>query len=165
MSLRRWAGAAIACLSLTVSMIVPICGGVLAATGDVLKVKAERANLRAGPSEKSEARGQLQTGDDVIELQRQGDWIGVRVGRTGEEGWIYSSLVELASASRLGREVAPSGPSVPLPAWQLPDRTGPLCRSGKTPCFRASLARSPGAGLPSVSTATSAATPIMTLSQ
>lgn len=81
----------------------------VAATGDVLKVTAERANLRAGPSDKAQQRGQVQAGDDLIELQRQGEWVGVRVGRTGEEGWIYSKLVQLASASTLSREAAPSG--------------------------------------------------------
>lgn len=37
------------------------------------------------------------------------DWIGVRVERTGAEGWIFGNLVHLESASRLGRETAPAG--------------------------------------------------------
>lgn len=89
--------------------LCPLAGEAWAAAGDVLKVSAERANLRAGPSDKTEPLGQVQRGDELIELQRQGDWVGVRVGRTGEEGWIYGDLVQLATASRLGRETAPAG--------------------------------------------------------
>ena len=80
-----------------------------AAPGDVLKVTAERANLRAGPSDKTDVSGQVQRGEELLELQRQGDWLGIRVVRTGEEGWIYANLVQLASATRLGRETAPAG--------------------------------------------------------
>jgi hypothetical protein len=77
--------------------------------GDIQEVTAERANLRAGPSDKAEALGQVQRGDELIELQRQGDWLGVRVIRTGEEGWVHGNLVQLSSATRLGRETEPAG--------------------------------------------------------
>jgi Bacterial SH3 domain len=77
--------------------------------GDIQEVTAERANLRAGPSERAEALGQVERGDELIELQRQGDWLGIRVIRTGEEGWIHSNLVQLSSATRLGRETEPAG--------------------------------------------------------
>jgi hypothetical protein len=80
-----------------------------AAPGDLHKVTAERVNLRAGPSDKTDALAQVQRGDELIELQRQGDWLGVRVVRTGDEGWVYGNLVQLSSASRLGREMAPAG--------------------------------------------------------
>jgi hypothetical protein len=29
----------------------------------------------------------------VIELTRDGNWVGVRVLQTGEEGWIYGGLL------------------------------------------------------------------------
>jgi hypothetical protein len=77
--------------------------------GDIQEVTAERANLRAGPSERAEALGQVERGDELIELQRQGDWLGIRVIRTGEEGWIHGNLVQLSSATRLGRETEPAG--------------------------------------------------------
>jgi Bacterial SH3 domain len=80
-----------------------------AAPGDLHKVTAERANLRAGPSDKTNALGQVQRGDELIELQRQGDWFGVRVLRTGEEGWVYGNLVQLSAATRLARETAAAG--------------------------------------------------------
>jgi hypothetical protein len=108
MDWRRNAFAALFGASLAATPMLPP-GSVAAATGDVLKVTADRANLRAGPSERSDVRGQVQSGDDLIELRRQGEWIGVRIGRTGEEGWIYSNLVQLATASTLGGDAAPSG--------------------------------------------------------
>jgi hypothetical protein len=89
--------------------VILFAAAALAASGDILKVTAERANLRAGPSDKTGVSGQVQRGDELIELQRQGDWFGIRAVRTGEEGWIYANLVQLASATRLGRETAPAG--------------------------------------------------------
>jgi SH3-like domain-containing protein len=72
-----------------------------AAPGDVHRVSAERANLRAGPSDTTNVRGQLGRGDQLVELAREGDWYGVRVERTGEEGWIFGDLVERVSQSTL----------------------------------------------------------------
>ena len=109
MDRRHLAYAAVVCCSVSAALMLAIDQAAVAATGDVLKVTAERANLRAGPSDKAQQRGQVQAGDDLIELQRRGEWVGVRVGRTGEEGWIYSKLVQLASASTLSREAAPAG--------------------------------------------------------
>jgi hypothetical protein len=93
-----------------VALFVMFLGvGAWASPGDTQEVTAERANLRAGPSDQAEALGQVQRGDELIELQRQGDWLGVRVIRTGEEGWIYGDLVRLSSATRLRRETEPAG--------------------------------------------------------
>ena len=69
--------------------------------GDVLQVTSERVNLRSGPSDDTTVRAQVLLGDELIELRRDGSWIGVRVMRTGEEGWIYGNLVELASETQL----------------------------------------------------------------
>ena len=74
----------------------------LAAPGDIHRVSgAEVVNLRAGPSEESNIRGTLAQGDEVIELTREGNWIGLRVLATGEEGWIYGGLLEQVAASGL----------------------------------------------------------------
>lgn len=72
-----------------------------AATGDLHRVTSERANLRAGPSEGNNVRGQIERGEQVVELREQNGWYGVRVIRTGEEGWISGSLVERVSQSAL----------------------------------------------------------------
>ncbi len=77
--------------------------------GDVLQVTAERANLRAGPSDETTVRTQVLLGDELVELRREGSWIGVRVMRTGEEGWIYRDLVNLAAESQLEGGVEQTG--------------------------------------------------------
>jgi len=74
----------------------------LAAPGDIHRVTgADVVNLRAGPSDESNIRGSVQAGDEVIELTRDGNWVGVRVLPTGEEGWIYGGLLERVAASGL----------------------------------------------------------------
>lgn len=86
---------------------------VLADSGDLLRVTAERANVRAGPSDETDVLTQVLLNDEVIELRREGSWVGVRVARTGEEGWIYGDLVTLEERSMLegGQVVTP----LPLP--------------------------------------------------
>jgi len=77
-------------------------GSLRAATGDTLRVVGERANLRAGPSDNATVRSQMLQGEQLLELQRDGNWYGVRVLRTGEEGWIFGKLIEPVTASALG---------------------------------------------------------------
>jgi uncharacterized protein YgiM (DUF1202 family) len=73
-----------------------------AAPGDIHRVAgADIVNLRAGPSDQTNVRGRVEEGDDVIELTRDGSWVGVRVLETGEEGWIFSGLLETVSQSGL----------------------------------------------------------------
>jgi uncharacterized protein YgiM (DUF1202 family) len=78
-----------------------VAGAAQAEPGDLLRVTAERANLRSGPSDANTIRSQVVLGDELIELTRDGNWRGVRVLRTGEEGWIFSDLVERVAASTL----------------------------------------------------------------
>jgi uncharacterized protein YgiM (DUF1202 family) len=74
----------------------------LAAPGDIHRVSgAEVVNLRAGPTEQSNIRGTVEQGDEVIELTRDGNWVGLRVLETGEEGWIYGGLLEQVAQSGL----------------------------------------------------------------
>lgn len=77
-----------------------------AATGDTLRVVAERVNLRAGPSDNANVRSQILQGEQVLELRRDGNWYGVRVLRTGEEGWMFGNLLEPLSPSALGAVAA-----------------------------------------------------------
>jgi uncharacterized protein YgiM (DUF1202 family) len=77
-------------------------GSALAAPGDIHRVSgAEVVNLRAGPTDTSNIRGRVDQGDEVIELTRAGNWVGVRVLQTGEEGWIYGGLLEQVAQSGL----------------------------------------------------------------
>jgi Bacterial SH3 domain len=73
-----------------------------AATGDTHRVVAERVNLRAGPSDDANVRSQVMQGEQVLELRREGGWYGVRVLRTGEEGWIFADLIEPVGTTTLG---------------------------------------------------------------
>jgi hypothetical protein len=91
-------GAAVACFLAAGSAIA------LADPGDLHRVAAERANLRGGPSEDANVRGQLARGDELVELRREGGWYGVRLLRTGEEGWVFGDLVERVAQSTLGGE-------------------------------------------------------------
>jgi Bacterial SH3 domain len=54
-----------------------------------------------GPTDSSNIRGRVDQGDEVIELTRDSNWVGVRVLQTGEEGWIYGGLVERVAQSGL----------------------------------------------------------------
>lgn len=76
-------------------------GDVAADTGDILSVTGEVVNLRSGPSDESNIRSTVAQGAELIELQREGSWIGVRVQDTGQEGWIYADLVRRVAASSL----------------------------------------------------------------
>ena len=90
------------------ALLVMLSGSALAAPGDIHRVSgAEVVNLRAGPSDTSNIRGRVEQGDEVIELTRDGNWIGARVLRTGEEGWIYGGLLEpVAQSGLLPRDAA-----------------------------------------------------------
>lgn len=81
-----------------------------AAPGDIHRVSgAELVNLRAAPSNESNVRGRVDGGDEVIELTSEGNWIGVRVFETGEEGWIFGDLLERVATSGLRAGGSPAG--------------------------------------------------------
>ena len=84
------------------ALVAAATSATVAAPGDIHRVAgADVVNLRAGPSDGTNVRGRVERGDEVIELTREGSWVGVRVLRTGEEGWIYGGLLETVSQSGL----------------------------------------------------------------
>lgn len=84
-------------------------GAALAAPGDIHRVAgADVVNLRAGPSDQTNIRGRVEQDDEVIELTREGSWVGVRVLETGEEGWIFGGLLETVAPSGLSPGTAES---------------------------------------------------------
>ena len=97
------------------ALLSGIATAALAATGDLYQVTSEKANLRAGPSDNDNVRTQLGHGEQLIELRREGNWYGVRVLRTGEEGWIFGNLVDRTAQSTLGA----GGPAAPTNAGFL----------------------------------------------
>jgi uncharacterized protein YgiM (DUF1202 family) len=86
---------------LLASTLALMAGAAQAEPGDVLRVTAERANLRSGPSDADTIRSQVQQGDELIEIRRDGNWLGIRVLRTGEEGWVFADLVDRVQTSQL----------------------------------------------------------------
>jgi hypothetical protein len=74
----------------------------VAGPGDLHEVAADLVNLRASPSDAASVRDRVESGTEVIELRRDGGWIGVRVVPTGQEGWIYGELLREVAASQLG---------------------------------------------------------------
>ena len=73
-----------------------------AGTGDIYRVVSERANLRSAPGDQSTVRTTLPKDEQMVELRTDGRWLGVRVLKSGEEGWIYSEIVQVVSQSGLG---------------------------------------------------------------
>jgi hypothetical protein len=94
-------GASIAAGCLCLAVAVPPAA---AAVGDTLRVVGERVNLRAGPSDNANVRSQILQGEQVLELRRDGNWYGVRVLRTGEEGWMFGNLLESLTPTTLGAQ-------------------------------------------------------------
>jgi uncharacterized protein YraI len=84
-----------------------LAGSAAAATGDLYRVSGETVNLRSGPSDSSTVRSKVERGDELIELRRERGWLGVRVVRTGEEGWIFQDLVERIARTQLGAVALP----------------------------------------------------------
>jgi Bacterial SH3 domain len=71
-----------------------LAGAALADTGDALIVTGDGVNVRAGPSEDAAIRMRVHRDQQVIELQREGDWVRAEIaGTDGQEGWIHSSLL------------------------------------------------------------------------
>ena len=95
--------------------LVPLAA--TADSGDVYQVTGERVNLRAGPSNDDAVRTTVERGDELIELQQDGDWYGVRVLETGDEGWIYADLIERTSRSDLARQSDQTSVGDLLPAF------------------------------------------------
>jgi uncharacterized protein YgiM (DUF1202 family) len=78
-----------------------ITASAIAATGDIYRVSSAKVNLRNGPSDTNSVLTTVKRDTELLELRRDGSWLGVRVMTTGEEGWIYDNLVEKQKQSRL----------------------------------------------------------------
>jgi hypothetical protein len=78
-----------------------IAAPALAGPGDLHEVGADLVNLRAAPSDAASVRDRVAGGTQVLELRRDGGWIGVRVLPSGQEGWIYGELLREVTRSQL----------------------------------------------------------------
>lgn len=94
-------------LSLSGFCAMTFATAAVADPGDLHEVSGAKVNLRAGPSDDTSVLTTVEQGDELIELRREGNWLGVRVLGTGDEGWIYGELVRRVAQSRLERSTAP----------------------------------------------------------
>lgn len=81
----------------------PLAGkAALAAAGEMLVVTGDGVNVRFGPNTNTRIRQRVARGQQVMELQREGEWLRVEiVGSDGSEGWIHSSLLAPPGAEAL----------------------------------------------------------------
>ena len=74
----------------------------LAAAGDTLVVTGDAVNVRFGPSTNTRIRQRVSRDQQVMELQREGDWVRVEIiDGDGREGWIHGSLLAAPDAEPL----------------------------------------------------------------
>ena len=90
---------------LSIALAAPAVAG----PGDLYEVTSDLVNLRASPSDAASVRDRIEGGTEVIELRRDGGWLGVRVVPTGQEGWVYGELLRQVRTSQLGEGEATVG--------------------------------------------------------
>ena len=99
--------------SLAGSLVVLLSGAALAAQGDSLVVTGNGVNVRVEPRSNARVLLQLYRNDPAVELERQGDWVEVRLPDRGATGWIHASLVTVAGSAA---PAAAAAEPVPAPA-------------------------------------------------
>ena len=93
-------------------------GPALGAPGDVLIVTGSDVNVRAGPGLDQSVTRQVDGGQRLIEIEREGDWVHAEiVGPEGARGWVHDSLVVLE---------APAEPEAAAPAQETDDSEAPV---------------------------------------
>jgi Bacterial SH3 domain len=92
--------------------LVLLGGPALAATGDALIVTGDGVNVRAGPNGDAAIRMRVYRDQQVIELQREGEWVRAEIaGTDGQEGWIHSSLLAHPDGEQQPDEAPVQAPS------------------------------------------------------
>lgn len=109
--------------SLAVSFALALlAGSALAATGDALIVTGDGVNVRAAPSGDAAIRMRVHSGQQVIELQREGSWVRAEIaGTDGQEGWIHSSLLASPAEAPEGAAEPPAASAAPAAPDAVPD--------------------------------------------
>ena len=103
--------------SLAGSLVVLLSSAALAAQGDSLVVTGNGVNVRVEPRPNAKVLLQLYRNDPAVELERQGDWVEVRLPDRGATGWIHASLVTVAGSAAPPAAAAaePAPPPAPPP--------------------------------------------------
>lgn len=76
------------------------------------RVRATSLNLRQGPGTEHEVLRELDRGEEVTVLKREGAWIRVRTS-SGKRGWVHSGYVDFAAEDLKGRSVSTRGRKIP----------------------------------------------------
>lgn len=88
-------------------------GPAFAAAGDPLTVIGDGVNVRSGPGSEHSIRLQVSRNRQLVEIERQGDWVHVEIAAAGgSDGWIHGSLVAPPGGEPLVPEAAGAEPAV-----------------------------------------------------
>ncbi len=89
---QRIQGVRAAVLALLLS--VGIATAAAAAPGDILYIQGKTASVHQDPSKSAPVLIQLNRGHKVMEIERQGAWVRIRMFHTIKKGWVRSSLLD-----------------------------------------------------------------------
>ena len=88
-----------------------------AASGDTLVVTGDGVNVRYGPSTSARVKMRVYHDQQVMELQREGDWVrGEIAGSGGQDGWIHGSLLAAPGGEQLAPPSSAAAAPPPKPA-------------------------------------------------
>ena len=93
------------------TVLIAVLASVLIASSlfaQMLTVQVRRGNVRSGPGDTYEVIGKVRRGQKFDVEGRQGDWFKILL-ETGQEGWVFKSLVEVSGKRSIG--VVPTGPA------------------------------------------------------
>jgi uncharacterized protein YgiM (DUF1202 family) len=79
-----------------------------AASGDRLYVAGSGVNVRSGPGTSRSVLMQIGEGHELTEIERQDDWVRVRIAWIGGSGWIHESLLTSEAPAEAARQRPPS---------------------------------------------------------
>ncbi len=116
MTSQRIQGVLAAVLALLLS--VGIATTARAAPGDILYIQGETASVHQDPSESAPVLIRLNRGHKVMEKERQGSWVRIRMFHTTRKGWVLSSLL----APRFPGETAAASPLLKPPVLSFVER-------------------------------------------
>ncbi len=91
MTSKRIQGVLVAVLALLWSLGIATAAG--ATSGDILYIQGETASVHQDPSKSAPVLMQLNRGHKVMEMERQGSWVRIRMFHTIRNGWVQSFLV------------------------------------------------------------------------
>jgi hypothetical protein len=126
LDLASWVITGLTLAGLVASSGVP-GGRALAAAGDTLVVTGDGVNVRFGPSAEARVKMRVYHDQEVLELQREGEWVRAEIaGSGGQDGWIHGSLLAApGGAARAAPGAAASRPEAVEPPTPPPPANRP----------------------------------------